>query len=134
MAIKTKYSDIDIDFNKNDFTSDISIKKDRSAVRQSVMNIIMTRKGEKRFDPNFGVGIHDLLFENLSPIEIAMMEKTVASQFNRYEPRALLENIVFNDDLIDSNEITLEVNYVIQIGSYEDVTKENFKVSLTKVR
>ena len=85
MASKSKYSDVDIDFNKNDFTSDVSVKKDRSAVQQSVINIIMTRKGEKRFDPNFGVGIHDLLFENLSPIEIAMMEKTIAAQFSTYE-------------------------------------------------
>mgnify|MGYP003114751864 CR=1 FL=1 len=134
MASKSKYSDVDIDFNKNDFTSDVSVKKDRSAVQQSVINIIMTRKGEKRFDPNFGVGIHDLLFENLSPIEIAMMEKTIAAQFSTYEPRALLENVVFNEEYIDSNELSIDINYVILTSSYEDVSKETFTVSLTKVR
>ena len=135
MATKSKYSDVDINFNKNDFTSDLSIKKDRSAVQQSVMNIIMTRKGEKRFNPDFGVGIHDILFENLTPIEIAVLEKTIAAQLNNYEPRALLENVVFNEDDIDSNEISIEINYVILTSSYEDiVSKESFKVSLTKVR
>ena len=134
MTTKSKYSDVDINFNKNDFTSDISVKKDRNAVQQSVINIIMTRKGEKRFDPNFGVGIHDLLFECLSPIEIAMMEKTIAAQFVTYEPRALLESVVFNEEDMDSNQLEIEINYVILTSSYEDVSKETFTVSLMKVR
>ena len=77
MANNYKYSDVDIDFNKNEFIGDVLVKYDTNAVRQSIINIIMTRRGEKPFDRDFGVGIHDLLFENIGNLEIAMLEKVM---------------------------------------------------------
>jgi len=68
---KKQYTDIDINFNKNQFTNDVSVKLNDNAIRQSVMNIILTRQGERPFDPRFGVGLHQLLFENISPLDKA---------------------------------------------------------------
>ena len=78
MSRKYKYSDIDIDLNKNEFIGDISIKKDANSIRQSVMNIILTRKGEKPFNRNFGVGLHDYLFENFTTYTLAILEKSIS--------------------------------------------------------
>ena len=44
MSTKYQYSDFDIDFGKNEFISDVSMKLERNSIRQSVMNIILTRK------------------------------------------------------------------------------------------
>ena len=58
----TKYSDIDLLF-ANKLSGDIFKKVDAAAVKQSVKNIVRTRKGEKPFNPEFGSNIGDFLFE-----------------------------------------------------------------------
>ena len=134
MPREYKYSDVDIDFNKNEFVGDVSIKKDRNAIRQSVMNIVLTRKGEKPFNRDFGVGLHDLLFENLSLLDVAAMENRIASQFDRYEPRAAIERFEVNMDEIDSNQVSFTLRYVIFIGSLREPLRETLRLGLKKVR
>ena len=134
MPREYKYSDVDIDFNKNEFIGDVAVKKDRNAVRQSVMNIIMTRKGEKPFNRNFGVGLHDLLFENLTLLDVAGLENRIAAQFDMFEPRAAIERLEVDMDEIDSNQVSFTLRYVIFIGSLRDPLRETLRLGLKKVR
>ena len=60
-----KYSDLDFFLNKNYKTNDISLKKEIDALSQSVKNIILTDPGERMFDPYFGAGIPETIFEPL---------------------------------------------------------------------
>ena len=134
MAREYRYSNIDIDFNKNDFINDVSVKKDRNAVRQSVMNIVLTRPGEKPFLRDFGVGIHDMLFENFTEMDVAFLEKNIAANFARYEPRAALEYIDIDTDLIDNNQVSINIFFVILTGAEADVTHDSIRIGLNKVR
>lgn len=134
MAKNYKYSDFDFDMGKNEFIGDVDVKYDRNSIKQSVMNIILTRKGEKPFNQNFGVGIHDLLFENIGSFEIAMLEKTIAAQFQKYEPRAGLEKVVWYTDKLDSNQLEFEIHFVVVNGPGEPPKKESLRLSLGKVR
>ena len=133
MARDYTYSDIDILLNKNEFIDDISVKRDRNSIRQSVINIIMTRKGEKPFNRSFGVGIHDLLFENLGSADISQLSKVINSQITNREPRATFRSVKILEDKIDSNEISLEVRYTAILGRYS-TAEEVIRIGLTKVR
>ena len=134
MATTYQYSDFDIDFNKNDFISDIAMKKDRNAVRQSIMNIILTRPGEKPFDRGFGVGLHNMLFELWTPIQKFVVERDIIWAINRLEPRARIDSVVVDDEKIDSNEISLNVNFSVLAGDQSNPIKDSLQISLTKVR
>ena len=133
MARDYTYSDIDILLNKNEFIDDISVKKDRNSIRQSVINIIMTRKGEKPFNRSFGVGIHDLLFENLTQPDISELAKVINSQITNREPRASFRSVDVIYDKVDSNEVSLEVRYTAILGRYS-TAEEVLRIGLTKVR
>tara|TARA_R110002020_G_scaffold144972_1_gene318214 strand:- start:507 stop:908 length:402 start_codon:yes stop_codon:yes gene_type:complete len=133
MARDYTYSDIDILLNKNEFIDDISVKRDRNSIRQSVINIIMTRKGEKPFNRSFGVGIHDLLFDNLGSADISQLSKVINSQITNREPRATFRSVKILEDKIDSNEISLEVRYTAILGRYS-TAEEVIRIGLTKVR
>ena len=134
MSREYQYSDVDIDFNKNEFINDVSVKKDRNAIRQSVTNIILTRPGEKPFNRSFGVGVHDMLFENWTDVDVAILEQKVAAQLGTWEPRALLEWIEIDDNLIDTNEISMVVNYVVLTGIEKNPIRESIRIGLVKVR
>tara|TARA_R100001509_G_scaffold152777_1_gene113273 strand:- start:710 stop:1117 length:408 start_codon:yes stop_codon:yes gene_type:complete len=132
----TKYSDYDIDFEKNSFTGDVSVKKESNAIRQSVRNIIMTRKGEKPFNRNFGVGVHQLLFENVAGgLAVATLRSDIQEALNSFEPRVVLTDVIFDETLIDSNQLSITVEY--KILNESDIAAspvDRITIALTKVR
>ena len=71
------YSDFDFAFQKHPITGDVPIKRDVEAVKQSVRNILLTRRGEKFFDPDFGGSLTEFLFENFDPVVEAEMEQRI---------------------------------------------------------
>ena len=54
----TKGSDIDGYFESTNLTID--------AVKENIRNLLLTRKGERVFNPELGVGLENLLFENIN--------------------------------------------------------------------
>lgn len=134
MSRDYQYSDLDVDFSKNEFINDVSVKYDRNAIRQSVINLILTRIGEKPFNRSYGVGLHDMLFENIGPLEIALLEKQIAAQFVAFEPRVSLISVFFDDvNQSDLNRMDVTINYAIMTGT-KDPIKESITLTVGKVR
>ena len=132
---KKQYTDIDINFNRNEFTGDISVKLNDNAIRQSIMNIILTRQGERPFSPRFGVGLHKYLFENLDPLDKATFYRDVASQLTIHEPRVKLSGITWDDESeIDSNMLSVTIDFFILKGTESKPKKDSLKIEISKVR
>jgi phage baseplate assembly protein W len=113
------YSDIDLKFRVIPNSGDIALKKDILAVKQSVINILMTNRGEKVFDPDFGGSLRDYLFENYDSITAAAIKSRITTTLLNYEPRVEIVDLVVTD-LTERNalRIMLELN----ITSPEEVT------------
>src|SRR6056300_819482 len=99
MATKRKtpvrlYKDIDLDFKLNPVTHDIGLKTDVQAVKQSLKNLFMTQRGEKKFQPNYGSGIRALLFEPVDYLTGSIIEKEIEFMIKNYEPRVKVQGIV----------------------------------------
>jgi phage baseplate assembly protein W len=56
------------------------------AIKQNLKMLILTRKGEYVWDSNFGVGLHDYLFENSSTISTQNIESEIRNQITTYMP------------------------------------------------
>lgn len=82
-------------------------------VKSNFINLILTRKGERVHQPEFGCGIHDYLFEQLTPENIEGARLSVISAVERWMP--FLELIRFelnaSDEDIDRNRLRLYVGY-----------------------
>ena len=130
-----QYSDFDINFNRNEFINDVSVVKDRYAIRQSIMNIVMTRPGEKPFAPGFGVGMHQLLFENWTPLDEAFLERDIVWAVRAHEPRAEVERVYVDrgDANTDANEITIKINFII-LGGKESNSRDSIQIEIARVR
>ena len=130
-----KYTDYDIDFPRNSFTGDISLRKEAASIRQSVLNIIMTKPGEKPFNRGFGVGMHRLLFENFSDLDIAVLKSTVQSQLISFEPRVIFKDLIVNTSAIDNNELNVEVVYtILKETDIASSPEDRVSIAVTKVR
>jgi phage baseplate assembly protein W len=136
-----QFIDFDIDLNKNPFSNDISVVGDRNAIRQSIMNIVLTSPGEKRFNDDFGVSLRDYLFELWTPHQSSMLELDIKIAIARLEPRAVVDSVIFEEDSDVAkqgssgiaNQLNLTINYTILNGRKSKL-RDTLRVALQKVR
>ena len=112
---KRIYKDIDMSFKPNVLTNDVSKKVDVNAVKQALKNVLLTKKGEKPFDPNYGSGIYDLLFEPMDYFISNVMQKEIETTIENYEPRVELIDVQCSPNFaLEQYEIRIEF-YVVGV-------------------
>jgi phage baseplate assembly protein W len=116
------YSDVDFAFRMNPVTNDVSVKRDVEAVKQSVLNILSTNRGERPFMPDFGGNIRAYLFETVDAVTISLIEEEIKTTLSNYEPRVRVLAVDV-DDLSDQNAINirLEIEILSPTSSVETV-------------
>lgn len=122
------YVDIDLSFEPR-ADGDIFRKTDVAAVKQAVKNILTTGYREKPFQPNFGGGLGDALFENMDDATSFEIEQAIVASIQSYEPRAVLDKVTVVDNT-DRNAIDVTVRFgIINAGEIVTVT-----TSLSRLR
>lgn len=111
-ARQSIYSDLDFRFILNPNTGDIALKKDAEAIKQSIMNILLTSRGERPFNPDFGGNLRAYLFENFDVVTQAAMESVIVNSLRNYEPRVRVDNIVISD-LSYRNALNISIDFTI---------------------
>ena len=87
------FKDLSITFKKHPVTDDLVTVKDKSAIAQSITNLLMTRRGERPFQPTLGSGLDNILFEPLDYGSAAMIKSEISKCLSRYEPRINVNRI-----------------------------------------
>ena len=111
--VETVYADFHKDLTINPFSSDLALKTDEEAIKESLKNIILMDKGEKLFQPSFGGNIRAMLFELNSPATIKLIQEQIKSTINNYEKRVQLISVEVYS-LIDDNRIVIKIIYALR--------------------
>jgi len=85
--------------------------------KDNLKNLILTRKGERLQNPNFGCDIHNLLFEQINEETIGTkIESSILDAVGTWLPYLNIEQIVFdyNDNDIDTNKISVDVKFSLK--------------------
>ena len=90
--------DLTIQFTKNPNTDDLALKTGSNAVRESIKNLILTKKGERLFQPALGSNITELLFEPGDVITEKLIEDEIRTVMENFEDRAEIIDVIVNDD------------------------------------
>ena len=106
------FKDLSITFKKHPVTDDLVTVKDKSAVAQSIKGLLLTRRGERPFQPDLGSGLQNLLFEPLDYGSAAMIKQEIGKCINKYEPRVRVQKIYCEVDF-DNNGYNVEMQYKI---------------------
>lgn len=82
-------------------------------IKSNFINLILTRKGERVHQPEFGCDIHKYIFEQLTPENIDGARSSVIDAVNRWMPFLELVNFELSSssDEIDLNRLKLYVGY-----------------------
>lgn len=110
--ISQKFKDISMSFQSNPLTFDLIALRDANAIARSIKNIIVTRPGEKLFDPEFGTNITDSLFEQLDDTTADEIKDQIKFSINRFEPRVRYISSII-DPNYEENAFNVQIVYEI---------------------
>ena len=86
-------------------------------VEESIYLILSTAKGERVMLPDFGCGIHDLVFGINDPRTRSAVVQQVRQALTTYERRADILDISADSSLDEPNLLLIRVNYRIRANN-----------------
>ena len=101
-----------VTFKKHPVTDDLVAVKDKAAIVQAITGLLLTRKGERPFQPDLGCDIQDILFEPLDFASAGTIKQEIRNTLSRYEPRAFVEQLRCEPDF-ENNGYNVELQYTI---------------------
>ncbi len=107
------FKDLKITFKPHPITNDLQLSKDEAAVKQAVINLIMTVPGERPFQSAIGSELNRLLFEQFDYGVAAQIETEIKSTINNFEPRVNINSIDVTLDY-DANAFAVHLEYDIR--------------------
>lgn len=103
-------------FNKTFSTSD--------QIKSNLVNLLLTNRGERIFNPEFGCGLREILFEQIDPITEDTIRNTILSAVNIYVPEVNINNIEITSL---ENTYTVTVKYILNISGNPDQVTIQFQ-------
>ena len=94
----------------------------REQTKANLINYLLTNKGERVFNPNFGADLRNLLFEGINDVTTDELQFRIQNDIRDFFPQVQIEEINFNN-IPDRNEINFTLTYSIgNFGITDDVT------------
>ena len=83
-------------------------------IRQSMRIILETAPGERVMRPNFGCGIHELVFEALDSTTIQRIRSTVEEALRRCEARIDVLSVEVDESATAEGKLLVEIEYRVR--------------------
>jgi len=106
------FKDLSVTFKKHPVTDDLVQVKDKAAIVQAIQGILLTRKGERPFQPELGCDVQNMLFEPLDYASAGTIKQEIRETIDRYEPRVTVTKLDCTPDF-DNNGYNVEMLYTI---------------------
>lgn len=102
-----------------DSTGKIAMSKFEEDIKEAIRIILGTARGERVMRPDFGCGIHELIFEPINVATIGLIESSVQEALTRYEPRVDLINVNVLDDEANVGKLKISIDYRVRATNNE---------------
>ena len=82
-----------------------------TSLRESMINILLTRPGERLMRPEFGAGLQNFIHQPNNVSTRQLMADTITRALKRWEPRLVLEAVSVTPDQENLSEVVIEIHY-----------------------
>ena len=104
-------------FNKTYSTKD--------QIKSNLINLLLTDKGERIMNPEFGTDLRKSLFDNITDSSIEILKAKIADAINIFIPEVFLENVIIEPDS-DYHTLNVTINYRLIISNTPDQVTVQF--------
>lgn len=83
--------------------------------KSNLKNLLLTRKGERIMQPNFGSGLHELLFEQADDQLEQRLEEEITNTVNFWLPYIEISEIevTMTNEMKDKNQVDMKVVFTV---------------------
>tara|TARA_R110002167_G_scaffold323054_1_gene528982 strand:+ start:300 stop:707 length:408 start_codon:yes stop_codon:yes gene_type:complete len=93
----------------------------RAQTKSNLINYLLTNRGERVFNPNFGADLRALLFENILDRTTDELQSRIQNDISIYFPQVIVEEIRFNNQP-DNNTINFILTYqILNFGITDEI-------------
>jgi hypothetical protein len=92
----------------------VALLSDEDNVRQSIWLILSTAPGERVARPDFGCGIHNLVFATQNAGTTGEVTQAVDDALVRWEPRIDVLSVQAHADSVEQNLLLIDIHYEVR--------------------
>jgi phage baseplate assembly protein W len=93
---------------------DVDLVAYEEDVRQAVLLILQTDRGERVMRPDFGAGLRSLVFEPINTTTMALVKHQVEEALITWEPRIDVEDVTVTAHAVLRNTLNIEIRYRVR--------------------
>jgi phage baseplate assembly protein W len=98
----------------------------KDQVKSNLINLLLTTKGERIMNPEFGCDLKKFIFEGIIDTNIENLKQNLLLNISIFIPEITVTDIMVIPDY-DSNTIDLNVNYYLNISQLSDQVTVQFQ-------
>ena len=100
----------------------------KDQLRYNIVNLVLTSKGERVENPNFGTNVRSQLFQQIDPSTFSDLEMGLIEDIQRYIPNIRVTSVKFSQsEEYNDNTLLVSITYLILISNEVDTVTVNFE-------
>ncbi len=102
-----------------DAAGTVSLSRFEADIKEAIWIILSTAKGERAMRPEFGCGIHDLVFAPINNATLREVETSVFTALTEFEPRIEIISVSASDREAKNGKLLISIDYRVIITNNE---------------
>jgi hypothetical protein len=92
----------------------VALVHEEADIREAIINILQTAPGERVMRPEYGCGIHDLIFAPMNARTMGLIVRYVQQALGRWEPRIEVPEVDVDIDPDEDSRVLIQIRYRIK--------------------
>lgn len=86
---------------------------DASSIKADLMHIVLTAKGERLYNPDFGTNLLSYIFEPNDSLTLAQIQQEIISVVNQFLPNLQITQVLITQSTDSEYAAVIRIDYVI---------------------
>lgn len=86
---------------------------DNSAIKADLMHLILTRKGQRLYNPEFGTDLLRFIFQPEDGLTFGQIKEEITTVVKRYLPKLNITDVLVEESLENEHAATVRIDYTI---------------------
>jgi phage baseplate assembly protein W len=102
------------EFHKHADVLGVKMVAEEEDIGESLRILLSTRPGERLMQPDYGCGLHTMVFETIDESTVTELKDIIERAVLFYEPRITLENIDVDTEDELEGRLKIQLNYTVR--------------------
>ena len=89
-------------------------------IKSNLLNLLLTNKGERVFNPEFGADLGTALFEGINENIVETIKDLINTNVEIFVPEVQLTDVIVDINTPDNNTVSVTVKYRLRISGTPD--------------